>query len=56
VLNHYIEHGGLFTRHFEGTWQDAGTIESLLQAGMVAAGHAPADAADPGVAARAASR
>ena len=26
-----------------GAWQDAGTIESLLQASMVAAGHLPAE-------------
>jgi len=38
VLNHYVANGGLFTRHYEGSWQDAGTIESLLQAGLVAAG------------------
>lgn len=42
VLNHYIGDGGLFTRHYTGSWQDAGTIDSLLQASMVAAGHAPA--------------
>lgn len=42
VLNHYIGDGGLFTPHFEGMWQDAGTIDSLLQASMVAAGEAPA--------------
>lgn len=39
VLNHYIGAGGLFTRHYTGSWQDAGTIDSLLQASMVAAGH-----------------
>lgn len=38
VLNHYIGHGGLFTRHYDGNWHDAGTIESLLQAGLLAAG------------------
>jgi glucose-1-phosphate thymidylyltransferase len=37
VLNHYIEAGGLFSRHYEGEWHDAGTIESLLQAGLMAA-------------------
>jgi glucose-1-phosphate thymidylyltransferase len=41
VLNHYIRDGGLFTRHYEGDWHDAGTIESLLQAGLLAAGEAP---------------
>jgi glucose-1-phosphate thymidylyltransferase len=38
VLNHYLEHGGLFTRHYEGRWHDAGTIDSLLEAGRLAAG------------------
>ncbi len=38
VLNHYIRNGGLFSRHYEGRWQDAGTIESLLEAGLMA-GH-----------------
>ena len=37
VLNHYVQDGGLFTRHYEGAWHDAGTIESLLEAGMMAA-------------------
>jgi glucose-1-phosphate thymidylyltransferase len=41
VLNHYIRDGGLFTCHYEGSWHDAGTIESLLQAGLLAAGEAP---------------
>lgn len=36
VLNHYVEHEGLFSRHYEGDWHDAGTIESLLQAGVLA--------------------
>ena len=36
VLNHYVESGGLFSRHYEGEWHDAGTIESLLQAGLMA--------------------
>jgi glucose-1-phosphate thymidylyltransferase len=38
VLNHYIREGGLFTPHYEGSWHDAGTIESLLQASLLAAG------------------
>ena len=38
VLNHYITGGGLFAPHYEGSWHDAGTIESLLQAGLLAAG------------------
>ena len=37
VLNHYIGNGGLFTRHYEGRWHDAGTIESLLEAASMAA-------------------
>jgi glucose-1-phosphate thymidylyltransferase len=36
VLNHYIRNGGLFTRHYEGRWHDAGTIESLLEASLMA--------------------
>jgi glucose-1-phosphate thymidylyltransferase len=36
VLNHYIRNGGLFTRHYEGRWHDAGTIESLLEASVMA--------------------
>ncbi len=39
VLNHYIADGGLFSPHYEGQWHDAGTIESLLEAGLMA-GHA----------------
>jgi glucose-1-phosphate thymidylyltransferase len=38
VLNHYVANGGLFSRHYEGEWHDAGTIESLLQAGLMTAG------------------
>lgn len=37
VLNHYIGSGGLFTRHYHGKWQDAGTIESLVEAGQMTA-------------------
>ena len=37
MLNHYIGDGGLFTRHYEGRWHDAGTIESLLEAATMAA-------------------
>jgi len=39
VLNHYIAMGGLFARHYRGNWQDAGTIESLMEAGVMSAGH-----------------
>jgi glucose-1-phosphate thymidylyltransferase len=42
VLNHYIENGGLYTRHFDGMWQDAGTIDSLLLASQAVAGQAVA--------------
>ena len=39
VLNHYIAAGGVYSPHYEGQWHDAGTIESLLEAGtMVASG------------------
>jgi glucose-1-phosphate thymidylyltransferase len=38
VLNHYIRDGGLYTPHYDGSWHDAGTIESLLQASLLAAG------------------
>src|SRR4051794_13567729 len=37
VLNHYIPDNRLFWREYKGHWSDAGTIESLLSAGMVAA-------------------
>ncbi|MGI8534783.1 MAG: sugar phosphate nucleotidyltransferase [Candidatus Limnocylindrales bacterium] len=38
VLNHYVRQGGLFWRHWEGHWSDAGTISSLHTAGLLAAG------------------
>ncbi len=47
VLNHYIDNGGLFTRHYEGSWHDAGTIDSLLQASLLAAGEPQADLDEP---------
>jgi glucose-1-phosphate thymidylyltransferase len=37
VLNHYVSDGGLFARHYDGEWHDAGTIDSLLEAGRMAA-------------------
>jgi glucose-1-phosphate thymidylyltransferase len=37
VLNHYVPGGRLFWREYEGHWADAGTTESLLHAGSVAA-------------------
>ena len=39
VLNHYVDQGGLFSCHYEGTWADAGTIEALLEAATMAAEH-----------------
>lgn len=38
VLNHYVCEGGLYAPHYDGSWHDAGTIESLLAAGLLAAG------------------
>jgi glucose-1-phosphate thymidylyltransferase len=35
LLNHYIHEGGLFARHYGGHWHDAGTIESLVEAGRM---------------------
>jgi glucose-1-phosphate thymidylyltransferase len=37
VLNHYVDKGNLFARHYEGHWSDAGTIDSLLEASVMAA-------------------
>ncbi len=37
LLNHYIANGGLFTRHYDGAWHDAGTIDSLLEASVLVA-------------------
>ena len=37
VLNHYVADGRLFWREYAGHWSDAGTIESLLQASLLAA-------------------
>jgi glucose-1-phosphate thymidylyltransferase len=36
VLNHYVAGGGLFSRHYEGEWTDAGTVPSLLRAAELA--------------------
>jgi glucose-1-phosphate thymidylyltransferase len=44
VLNHYIPDNRLFWREYKGHWSDAGTIESLLSAGMVAADGAAVEA------------
>ena len=37
VLNHYVRTDTLFWKQYEGHWTDAGTIDSLLMAGTVAA-------------------
>jgi glucose-1-phosphate thymidylyltransferase len=37
VLNHYVEQGNLYATHYEGHWSDAGTIEALLEASLMAA-------------------
>jgi glucose-1-phosphate thymidylyltransferase len=42
VLNHYLAEGGLFWRHYAGSWTDAGTTESLLQAANLASESVPA--------------
>ena len=41
VLNFYVDRGELIHHLFDGEWQDAGTIESLLSAGTFAADFAP---------------
>jgi glucose-1-phosphate thymidylyltransferase len=51
VLNHYLRLGSLFCRRYEGEWADAGTIESLLDASLMASRPAGASAQGrPGVA------
>ncbi len=47
VLNHYIREGRLFWRTYEGEWSDAGTIESLLRASVLAAEAAGEPAFEP---------
>ncbi len=42
VLNHYVHHGGLYWRRYEGRWTDAGTVPSLLRAAELAAADARA--------------
>jgi glucose-1-phosphate thymidylyltransferase len=37
VLNHYVRNGGIFAPHYTGHWADAGTIEALLEASIMAA-------------------
>lgn len=40
LLNHYLAEGSLIHTEFDGDWQDAGTIEALLETGNFAAGFA----------------
>ncbi len=47
VLNHYIADGGLYAPHYAGSWHDAGTIESLLRASLLAAGEPQPSAGMP---------
>lgn len=47
VLNHYQDRRELYWRHYEGQWTDAGTIESLLHAGVLASDAAPSVPAAP---------
>ncbi|MEO7117940.1 MAG: sugar phosphate nucleotidyltransferase [Candidatus Limnocylindrales bacterium] len=52
VLNHYVTHGGLFWRRYDGHWSDAGTIDSLQAAGQLVADvidEAATGAADPAI-------
>jgi glucose-1-phosphate thymidylyltransferase len=45
LLNHYLARGSLMHTVFEGEWQDAGTIESLLDANQFGAVHQSSDPA-----------
>jgi len=47
VLNHYLAHGGLFWRRYDGHWTDAGTVDSLLAASRLAAADAELGHLDP---------
>ena len=49
VLNHYLPGGRLFWREYEGHWSDAGTIDSLLHASMLAAEAAAEGTREPAV-------
>jgi glucose-1-phosphate thymidylyltransferase len=40
LLNHYLSRQSLVHTVFDGDWQDAGTIEALLETGNFAAGFA----------------
>lgn len=48
LLNHYLSEGTLIYTIFEGDWQDAGTIDSLLHAGSFAASFAAEEPIDTG--------
>ncbi len=48
LLNYYLQKGSLIHTVFEGEWQDAGTIESLLQASGFAAEFASGQPVDTG--------
>lgn len=37
VLNHYLHRGGIFWRRYGGRWTDAGTVDSLMVGGRLAA-------------------
>ena len=49
VLNHYILDERLFWREYAGHWSDAGTVDSLLRAGIVAAEAAAEGMREPAV-------
>jgi glucose-1-phosphate thymidylyltransferase len=46
VLNHHVRRGDLWWQEYRGEWSDAGTIESLLRAGRMAARGATTPARD----------
>jgi glucose-1-phosphate thymidylyltransferase len=43
LLNHYLDRHELMHTVFDGEWQDAGTVEALLDAGRFASAFAPAE-------------
>jgi glucose-1-phosphate thymidylyltransferase len=48
LLNHYLEKGSLIHTVFEGEWQDAGTIDALLESSSFAARFAPEEPLETG--------
>ena len=48
LLNHYLRKGTLIHTVFEGEWQDAGTIDALLESSTFAAGFAAEQPLDTG--------